>query len=84
LGVGLLTLFRERMNHQGVLMRELAAASYAVYAIHVFPVVFLQGALLESPMPPLAKFGLVTLIAVPLCFGLGYGLRKLPGVRRVV
>jgi hypothetical protein len=84
LGVGLLTLFRERMNHQGALMRELAAASYAVYAIHVFPVVFLQGALLESPMPALAKFSLVTLIALPLCFGLGYGLRKLPGVRRVV
>jgi glucan biosynthesis protein C len=84
LSVGLLTLFRERLNHQGALMRELAAASYAVYAIHIFPVVFLQGALLESPMPALAKFGLVTLIAVPLCFALGYGLRKLPGVRRVV
>ena len=84
LGVGLLTLFRGHLNHRGALMRELAAASYAVYAIHIFPVVFLQGALLESPMPALAKFGLVTLIAVPLCFALGYGLRKLPGVRRVV
>jgi hypothetical protein len=35
-------------------------------------------------MPPLAKFGVVTLIAVPLCFALGYGLRKLPGVRCVM
>jgi glucan biosynthesis protein C len=84
LSVGLLTLFRDRLNRQGALMRELAAASYAVYAIHFFPVVFLQGVLEGSPMPPLAKFGLVTLIAAPLCFGLGYGLRKLPGVRRVV
>jgi hypothetical protein len=32
----------------------------------------------------LAKFGVVTLIAVPLCFVLGYGLRKLPGVRCVM
>jgi hypothetical protein len=84
LSAGLLTLFRERVNHQGALMRQLAAASYAVYAIHIFPVVFLQGALLETPMPPLAKFGLVALIAVPLCFALGYGLRKLPGVARVI
>jgi peptidoglycan/LPS O-acetylase OafA/YrhL len=84
LGVGLLTLLHEHVNRQGALMRELAVASYTVYAIHIFPVVFLQGALLEWPVPALAKFGLVTLITVPLCYALGYGLRKLPGVRRVV
>jgi glucan biosynthesis protein C len=82
--VGLLTLLRERASWQGGLLRELAAGSYAVYVIHVFPVVGLQAALAGSPMPPLAKFGLVTLLAVPLCFALAYGLRRLPGVARVL
>jgi glucans biosynthesis protein C len=84
LSVGLLTLFREHGDYQGVLARELAATSYAVYIIHIFPVIGLQVALTESALPPLAKFGLVALLALPLCFGLAYGLRKLPGVRRVV
>lgn len=82
--VGLLTLFRERADHQGRLGRELAASSYAVYIIHIIPVLGLQLALAESAMHPLAKFGVVALLAVPLSFLLGYGLHKLPGVRRVV
>lgn len=84
LSVGLLTLFRDRWNRQGPLARELAPASYAVYIIHVFPVVVLQVALAEAPLAPLAKFGIVALLALPLCFALGYGLRRLPGVRHVV
>ncbi|HEU5100925.1 MAG TPA: acyltransferase family protein [Roseiflexaceae bacterium] len=82
--VGLLTLFRDRFDCQSVLARELAAGSYAVYVIHVFPVVALQLALAASPLPPLAKFGVVALVAVPLCFGLAYALRRLPGVRRII
>lgn len=82
--VGLLTLFRERVNHQGVLMRQMAALSYVVYIIHLFPLLGLQIALVGSSLPPLAKFGVVTLIALPLSFALAYGLRKLPGVGRVV
>jgi glucans biosynthesis protein C len=82
--VGLLTVFRERANRQGALVRELAAESYGVYVIHVFPVVGLQMALAASPLAPLAKFGIVTLLAVPLCFGLTYLLRRLPGVTRVL
>jgi len=65
-------------------MRELAASSYTVYAIYVFPVLFLQVALLGPPMPALAKFGLVSILAVPLCFELGYGMWKLPGVAHAV
>jgi surface polysaccharide O-acyltransferase-like enzyme len=82
--VGLLTLFRERLNRQGALARELASSSYASYVIHIFPVVGLQVALEGSSMPPLAKFGIVALLAVPLTFLLAFGLCRLPGVRRVM
>ena len=84
LSVGLLTLFRERANRQGALARELAAGSYAVYVVHVFIVVAIQMALAASSMGPLAKFVAVTLLALPLCFGLAYGLRRVPGVARVL
>jgi hypothetical protein len=33
---------------------------------------------------PLAKFGLVSLVAVPLCFGLSSLIRKLPYADRVL
>ena len=62
----------------------LAANSYAVYVIHVFPVVGLQAALAASALSPLAKFGIVTVIALPLCFALAYGLRRLLGVACVL
>jgi peptidoglycan/LPS O-acetylase OafA/YrhL len=84
LSVGLLTLFRERVNRQSALSRQLAAGSYAVYIIHIFPVVGLQMALAGTGLEPLAKFGIVTLLALPLCFGLAYLLRKLPGFDRVL
>jgi len=82
--VGLLTLFRERVNHQGRLSRSLAASSYAVYVTHFFLVVALQMAFAASDLGPLTKFGVVTLLALPLCFGLAMVLRKLPGMRRVL
>jgi hypothetical protein len=49
--------------------------------IAIVPVVGLQFALTGSPLPPLVKFGIVALLAVPLCFLLAYGLRRLPWVR---
>jgi fucose 4-O-acetylase-like acetyltransferase len=84
LSVGLLTLFRERVNRQGALGRQLAAGSYGVYIIHIFPVIGLQMALADASLAPLAKFGVVTLLALPLCFALAYLLRKVPGFDRVL
>lgn len=84
LSVGLLTLFRERVCRQGALARELAAGSYAVYVVHVFLVVALQMALAALSLAPLLKFAVVTLLALPLCFGLAYALRRVPGVDRVL
>jgi hypothetical protein len=52
--------------------------------IHILPVVGLQFALAGVALPPLAKFALVTAVAVPVCFALAAGLRRLPGVRSVL
>ena len=66
------------------MLRALAANTYGVYLIHLLLVVGLQAALAGADLPPLAKFAVVTLVGVPLCFLVSAGLRRLPGVRRIL
>lgn len=75
--VGLLTLFRERCDRQAPLLRELAGAAYLVYIIHLPFVLGLQLALVDAPLPPLAKFAAVALTATVLSFVLACALRWL-------
>ncbi|MDP9371195.1 MAG: acyltransferase [Chloroflexota bacterium] len=82
--VGLLTLARERFNGGGWPARALSTNAYAVYVIHLWPVAGLQFALANVSLHPFAKFVLVTVAAVPLCFLIGRLLRSLPPVRRVL
>ena len=84
LSIGLVVLFRECANRQGRLLRLLAANTYGVYLIHVLLIVGLQFAVADTDLPPLAKFAVVTLVGVPVCFLVGDGLRRLPGLRRVL
>ncbi|MFB0519188.1 MAG: acyltransferase family protein [Acidobacteriota bacterium] len=82
--VGLLVLFRERLNGQGKLLPVLSAAVYTVYIIHVPVIVGLQFGMVPVALPPFVKFLLVTLIGVPLCFGISYLIKKLPLARRIL
>ena len=82
--IGLLILAREVCNRQGRIGRALAAGSYATYVVHLWPVIGLQFALTGVALPPLVKFAVVTLAAVPLSFVLGGLIRRLPGVKRVL
>jgi hypothetical protein len=84
LSIGLVVLFRECANRQGRLLRLLAANTYGVYLIHVLLIVGLQFAVAGADLPPLAKFAVVTLVGVPLCFLVADGLRRLPGLRRIL
>ncbi len=81
---GLLTLFREKVNRQGKLLRALSANAYAVYIIHVWIVVGLQFALADVSLHPLAKFAIVTLAGIPLCFLISPLIRKLPLARSIL
>ncbi|MCC6627255.1 MAG: acyltransferase family protein [Chloroflexi bacterium] len=84
LSVGLLTLFRDHWTRAGRLLPVLAANTYGVYVIHLLLIITLQFAIADLAWPPLAKFGLVTLVGVPLCFLVSAALRLLPPVRRVL
>jgi glucan biosynthesis protein C len=82
--IGLLVLFRERVQFHGELARNLGNSTYAVYLFHVPVLVFLQYAILNTGMAAIIKFLVVTLGAVPLTFLLCNYFRRIPMVNRVL
>jgi glucan biosynthesis protein C len=82
--VGLLVLFRERLNHQGKVAKDMAASSYTVFLIHAPVIVFLALALRGVTLHPLLKFVLVAPLALALCFILAHYIRKLPLARDIL
>ncbi len=82
--VGLLVLFRERINRETRFTRALADSAYAVYIIHAPVVILLTLALRGVRLYPLLKFALALPAIVPACFALATAIRKLPGARRIL
>lgn len=84
LSVGLLTLFRERLDQQSRLVALLAACSYAVYLLHLWLVIGLQFGLDDVALPPWSKFLLVLVAGTLLSFGASSLLRRLPYATRII
>ena len=82
--IGLLTLFRERLNFQEKPMRMLSANAYGVYLIHLLVVLYVQFRVADLAIGPIAKFGLVMVIGIPICFALSAFLRRLPFIKFVI
>jgi peptidoglycan/LPS O-acetylase OafA/YrhL len=82
--IGLMVLFRERLNRQGRLARDLAASTYAVYLLHVPVLVALQYGIGHGALGPLMKFFVVTLVAVPATFAISGALRRAPLARSIL
>lgn len=80
----LIVLLRRFLNRSGGFDRFLARHSYAVYVVHIPIVVFLAVALRNSELEHTQKLGLVAAVAVPLCFGVAYLVRKIPFVSRIL
>ncbi|MGZ4580843.1 MAG: acyltransferase family protein [Nocardioidaceae bacterium] len=76
--------FRRRWTRHGPLLGEAARASYATYVFH--PLVLTSIMVLLAPVVLVAelKFVLISVVAVPACFLVGYALTRLPGVSRVL
>jgi glucans biosynthesis protein C len=79
-----LTWMRRRWPTHGPLMAKAGRASYATYLLHPVVLVSVMLAFREVPMGAPLKFLVVSVVAVPICFAVGYALTRLPGVRRVV
>ncbi|MCO1654845.1 acyltransferase family protein [Pseudonocardia humida] len=82
--LGLLVLFRERLGSQGPRRRFLSAHAYTVYLIHPVVLVVLGHALGGVQAPVAAKFAIMAVLALPLCWAVAYPVRALPGLRKVL
>jgi membrane-bound acyltransferase YfiQ involved in biofilm formation len=84
LTLGLLVLFRDRLDHQGRRRRFLSAHAYTVYVIHPVVLVALGYALSGVQAPAVVKFALLAVLAVPLCWMAAFPVRALPAARKVL
>jgi glucan biosynthesis protein C len=82
--LALLILFRQRFNSQRRLGAFLAPQAYAVYVIHATILVAIGYALSGLSLPPLAKFGVAAVLALPICWSLAWLIRRIPGIQRVL
>jgi glucans biosynthesis protein C len=76
--------FRRRWNHAGQTAQRAGRGSYAAYVIHPVVLVLISLACLPLAVPPEAKFLIVAGVGVPATFAIGYGLTRVPGLRRVL
>jgi fucose 4-O-acetylase-like acetyltransferase len=77
-------LFREKFEFRGKVLKAAADDAFVVYLIHPFVLVPLQGILLGTEVPALAKFAAVSILGIALSFGIAHLIRKIPYVARVV
>jgi surface polysaccharide O-acyltransferase-like enzyme len=83
--IGLIYAFRRYLNSRGRLAGFLAPNAYTAYVIHAL--VITTVALIASdllPIHPLLKWLALSLVSIPLCFGLGSLIRKIPYTDRVL
>lgn len=79
-----LVWFRNRWNHQGMLMRVMASSAYGVYVLHPLLIVPLALALSSLQMNLSIKFLLFSPLAVVVCFLAAFLLRKVPPFKFVL
>jgi peptidoglycan/LPS O-acetylase OafA/YrhL len=82
--LGLIVLFRGLFNKENKIGTFLSRQSYAVYIVHIPIVVFLAYAMRGIELAPLLKFGLASLIIVPVCFIVAAIARKIPFASRTI
>ncbi|MCG9479785.1 MAG: acyltransferase [Actinomycetia bacterium] len=84
LTMGLLYLFREKINLKTKFTSALSASAYAAIIVHPVIVVLLSFSLIDVNLGPILKFLLVSAAAVPLCFTAGFLLKKIPAVKHIL
>ena len=84
LGMGWLALFLRHANRQAPLFDRLRDNAYGMYLIHYVFVIWLQFALLEFPLPAVAKAVVVFTVTLAFSWGTVAALRSIPAVARVL
>lgn len=83
--MGLLSLFRDKLNFANGLTQKLSASAFAVYMFH--PPIIVAVTLLMGPLNimPVLKWALAGVISIPLCFLIGYYiLLRIPLLNKIL
>jgi surface polysaccharide O-acyltransferase-like enzyme len=83
LSVWLLGFFQRHVDRSSPLRMALGRAAFGAYVVQVPVVVAVALAFAALPLAPEVKFLFVAPLSLIACFGLAWGLTRLPGVRRV-
>jgi glucans biosynthesis protein C len=82
--ISLTVWFREKLNWQNRFTKALSDSSYAAYILQAPILIYLALSLQSVQIPLLLKFAVVSPIALVLCFGIAYLIRKIPEVDTVL
>jgi surface polysaccharide O-acyltransferase-like enzyme len=82
--LAILALFLRFGQREKSVFDPLRDDAYGIYVIHYIPCLWLQYALLDAPMTAIPKALIVFVGTVALSWGVTAGLRKIPGVTRVL
>jgi Fucose 4-O-acetylase and related acetyltransferases len=83
--VGLLAVFKEKLNRQSKFVKKLSENSFAVYVFH--PPIITAAAMLFLPvaLPPTAKFAVMCVVCLPLCFLAAHFIaRRIPFLKHIL
>lgn len=85
MSIGLIAVFRERLDRQSPLVKKLSENSFAVYMFHppiLVAVTLLLGAV---ALHPVVKWAMLCVVCLPLCFGAThFVLRRIPYLKDVL
>jgi fucose 4-O-acetylase-like acetyltransferase len=85
MSIGLIAVFREKINHQSKMVKTLSDNTFAVYMFH--PPIIVAVTLLLRPVVlfPIIKWLMLCVICVPLCFAATYFIiRRIPLLNKVL
>lgn len=85
MSIGLIAVFREKLNHQSKLIKTLSDNSFAVYMFH--PPIIVAVSILFRPVAllPIAKWAMLCIICVPLCFAATYFvIKRIPLLNKIL
>lgn len=82
--ISALVWFRQGLNFQNKLAKEMSRSVYAVYVVHTPILTAIIFALRDVAIEPLIKCTFVTPITIFICFLVGYFVRQLPFAKQIL
>jgi len=82
--IGVIAIFKTKLNTQNSFKKMLSAAAYTVYIIHPLVLVSIAVGLRECELSPYLKLFMLAPMVIFVCFGLAYLIRRIPYFDRVL